>query len=181
MFIIRGSYVYQYKLFPLFIFFSRLLFLVCLYVHSPVSNCSMCGWKKWHNMQRKNKLGTNQHFICAQRLVGTVTRRLVASCNMGLAAPTDLWDWHVYLYSWDMFMRYVSAYRHIHVPRKLIGGFHSHAETAAPFLHLSVPACKRAFVSFVHVRPFGARAYSYGMPPLVAMLPCQLLVCTCPL
>eukprot|EP00884_Botryococcus_braunii_P006062 jgi/Botrbrau1/15457/Bobra.43_2s0082.2 len=31
--------------------------------------------------------------------------RLIANCNMGTSAPTDLWDWHVYVYSWDMYNR----------------------------------------------------------------------------
>ena len=37
--------------------------------------------------------------------------RLVANCDMGQDAPTDLWDWHLYTNPTDMFnRRRVSCY-----------------------------------------------------------------------
>ena len=29
--------------------------------------------------------------------------QLIANCNLGQDAPTDIWDWHLYTNSWEMF------------------------------------------------------------------------------
>ena len=29
--------------------------------------------------------------------------QLIANCDLGQAAPTDMWDWHLYTNSWEMF------------------------------------------------------------------------------
>ena len=29
--------------------------------------------------------------------------QLIANCNLGQDAPTDMWDWHLYTNSWEMF------------------------------------------------------------------------------